>query len=307
MARLLKPISFGEQKVLVSRFGLDFTHLTQELPESVMTCAIEWGINFFDFGTLGNKQFGKSALQGLPRDQMLISSEFGARLENQTIIYDSSPEYIAKYCEQTLQDLGLEYIDLFYQVKFDEKTPIEETMKTLVRLKNEGKIRYIGLYAVSSEVIRRAHSIHPISAVKVEYSLWYGEPETNEILKTCAELGITIISYSPLSRDFFNGNIKSPEDFAETDWRKTNPRFQGENFKITLDLVSEINKIAEFRKITPSQVGLAWNLSKGEHILPVFEIKDLLDIQENIASLTVKLTPEDISHLEGLFEQQRFE
>jgi len=217
--------------------------------------------------------------------------------------FDSSPERVKNSCHQSLKDLDVDYIDLYYQHRVDPKTPIEKTIEALVELKNEGKIKYIGLSEASAQTIRRAHKVHPITAYQVEYSLWTRDIETNDILNTCRELGIAIVPYSPLGRGFLSGKITNTNDLPDNDYRKNNPRFQGENLEKNLKLVKEIEKIAKEKNVTASQIALAWVLSKGNDIFPIPGTRRIHYLDENINSLNVKLTPNESKHLEDILGQ----
>jgi len=266
--------------------------------------AFKRGISFFDtahiYGLGVNERLLGKAIKDIPRDQVFICTKFGIYFEDGKRFLDSSPERVIKSCNQSLKDLGLDYIDLYYQHRVDPNTPIEETMKGLVQLKNEGKIRHIGLSEASAKTIRRAHAIHPVTALQVEYSLWTRDIETNDILNTCRELGIALIAYSPLGRGLLTGQIKKSEDIADGDMRKNHPRFREENLQKNLELVEEINKIAQSKKVTSSQIALAWVLSRGNDIIPIPGTRRIHYLDENIDSLNVKLTEEESKHLERI-------
>jgi len=310
---ILHPVRLGKNGPLVSQLGLGcmgfssfYTSNPVSEEEAIATIqhAFKRGINFFDtahlYGFGVNERLLGKALKDIPRDQVIVGTKFGLLNNNGKLLVDSSPETVLKSCEQSLKDLGMDYIDLYYQHRVDPKTPIEETMKALVQLKNEGKIRHIGLSEASANTIRRAHAVHPVAAFQVEYSLWTQDIETNDILKTCRELGIAIVAYSPLGRGFLTGQIKKPEDLADDDWRKRNPRFQGENFNKNLELVEEINKLSQSKKVTASQIALAWVLSKGNDIIPIPGTRRISYLDENIDSFNVKLTEEESKHLEKI-------
>ena len=213
---------------------------------------------------------------------------------------DGSPAYVRKSVEGSLQRLGIETIDLYYQHRVDARTPIEETVGAMSRLVEEGKVRYLGLSEAAPATIERAHSVHPICALQTEYSLWTRDPEP-EVLPTCRRLGIAFIAYSPLGRGFLTGGIKSPEDFEAGDYRRSSPRFQGENFTRNLKLVETVKQLAEASGITPSQLALAWVLAQGDDIVPIPGTKRRKYLEENAAAVDVSLAPELIQKLQQAF------
>ena len=202
-------------------------------------------------------------------------------------------------CEASLNRLGVEVIDLYYQHRVDPKVPIEDTVGEMARLKQEGKIRFLGLSEAAPATIRRAHAAHPISAVQTELSLWSRDAEA-EVLPTVRELGIGYVAYSPLGRGFLTGQFQSPDDFAEDDFRKNHPRFQGENFQKNLDLVREVEKLAEDKGCTTAQLALAWVLAQGEDVVPIPGTKQIKYLDENIGALDVKLSEEDLKRLDAI-------
>jgi aryl-alcohol dehydrogenase-like predicted oxidoreductase len=210
------------------------------------------------------------------------------------------PEYIRQSCEASLKRLGIDVIDLYYQHRVDQNTPIEETVGALAELVHEGKIRHIGLSEASEKTLRRAAKIHAITALQTEYSLWSRDPES-EILPTCRELGIGFVAYSPLGRGFLTGQIKRFEDFAPDDFRRTVNRFQGENFQKNLDLVTKVEELAKEKNCTPSQLALAWVLAQGEGIVPIPGTRRRKNLEENAAALDVKLTAEDLLRINEVF------
>src|SRR5579884_3427343 len=206
------------------------------------------------------------------------------------------PEYVRQACEASLRRLHVETIDLYYQHRVDINVPIEETVGAMSRLVEEGKVRCLGLSEAAASTIRRAHKTWPISALQTEYSLWTRDPE-DEIIPTCRELGITFVPYSPLGRGFLTGKIKSPEDLEPGDWRRNNPRFQGENFQRNLDLVRRIEEIAKEKGCTPSQLALAWVLAQGEDMVPIPGSSRRSHLEENLAALEVKLSQDDFARI----------
>jgi len=232
----------------------------------VIHCALALGCNHFDtalvYGWGHNEQLlGEAIRQSkVKRSDILVATKFA--FEHGTWKVNGKPEFVRKSCETSLTNLGLDYIDLYYQHRVDPNTPIEETVKAMSGLVKEGKVKYLGLSECSAATLRKAHKVHPISAVQVEYSLWTIDIEQNGILDTCRELGVTLVAYSPLARGFLSGKIRSADDLDKDDWRRGTPRFSEENFGKNLELVNLIEAIAKSRKCTPSQVALAWVLEQ---------------------------------------------
>ena len=208
-------------------------------------------------------------------------------------------EYVRQACDASLKRLGVDHIDLYYQHRVDPNTPIEETVGAMAELVKAGKVRYLGLSEAAPETIRRAHAVHPITALQTEYSLWSREPE-NEILPTVRELGIGYVPYSPLGRGFLTGQIRRIEDLAEDDYRRSSPRFQGENFQKNLDLVQEIETMAQEKGCRPSQLALAWLLAQGEDIVPIPGTKKRSRLEENVGALDVRITAEDLARIDSI-------
>lgn len=209
---------------------------------------------------------------------------------------NGTPEYVRSACEASLRRLGVDTIDLYYQHRVDPNTPIEETVEAMAGLVKEGKVRHLGLSEAGPQTLRRAHAVHPITALQTEYSLWSREPE-DEILATCRELGIGFVAYSPLGRGFLTGQIKRFEDFPPDDYRRQSPRFQGENFQKNLELVQRIEEIADNKGCKPSQLALAWVLAQDEDIVPIPGTKRRQYLQENAAAADIVLTPEDLQQI----------
>jgi aryl-alcohol dehydrogenase-like predicted oxidoreductase len=209
------------------------------------------------------------------------------------------PEYVRAACDASLQRLGVDHIDLYYQHRVDRAVPIEETVGAMADLIRQGKVRFLGLSEASAQTIRRAHAVHPITALQTEYSLWSRDVE-EEILPSVRELGIGFVAYSPLGRGFLTGQIKRPEDIAEGDWRKNHPRFQGENFQKNLDLVERVEALARTKRCTPGQLSLAWLLAKGEDIVPIPGTKQRKYVEENVGALNVSLSSADLEELEDV-------
>ena len=209
------------------------------------------------------------------------------------------PEYVRQACDASLQRLGVEYIDLYYQHRVDKAVPIEETVGAMADLVRAGKVRYLGLSEAAPATIRRAHAAHPITALQSEYSLWSRDPE-DEILPTCRELGIGFVPYSPLGRGFLTGRFQKPEDLPADDYRRNHPRFQGENFRKNLDLVKKVEEIAREKGCTPGQLALAWVLAQGKDVVPIPGTKRRKYLEENVAALEVKLTAKDLPRIDGV-------
>jgi aryl-alcohol dehydrogenase-like predicted oxidoreductase len=302
----------GEQGLEVSELGLGCMGMSefygprdQFESEATIDRAIDLGVTFFDtsdiYGPFTNEELVGRAL--LPhRAKVQIATKFGIvrKKEDPTFrAVDSSPAYVRSACEASLQRLGVETIDLYYQHRVDPKVPIEETVGAMARLVEEGKIRYLGLSEAGPETIRRAHATHPITALQTEYSLWSREVE-EEILPTVRELGIGFVAYSPLGRGFLTGQIKRFEDLAPDDWRRSSPRFQGENFGRNLSLVRKVEEMAAKKSVTASQLALAWVLAQGEDIVPIPGTKRTKYLEENVGAVEVQLSKDDLAALDAL-------
>jgi aryl-alcohol dehydrogenase-like predicted oxidoreductase len=215
------------------------------------------------------------------------------------------PEYVREACEGSLRRLQVDCIDLYYQHRLDPDTPIEETVTAMAELVRQGKVRFLGLSEAGPETIRRAHAVYPVTALQSEYSLWTRDPE-DEVLPVCRELGIGFVPYSPLGRGFLTGKIQSPEDLPEDDYRRTTPRFQGENFQRNLDLVKRVEEIAGAKHCTPAQLALAWVLAQGNDIVPIPGTKRRKYLEENVGALDVILTNEDLARIEEIASKNAF-
>ncbi len=268
--------------------------------------ALELGIDFLDtsdiYGPHTNEELVGKALKGR-RNRFFVATKFGILRDpaNPTRRgVDGSPAYVREAVENSLRRLGIETIDLYYQHRVDTNTPIEDTVGAMARLVEEGKIRYLGLSEAAPATLERAHRVHPITALQTEYSLWTRDPEP-EILPTCRRLGIAFVAYSPLGRGFLTGAIKSPDDFEPDDYRRISPRFQGENFRRNLDLVTRVEQIAAQSSLTPSQLALAWVLAQGEDIVPIPGTKRRKYLEENAAAVDVSLSADVLKTLQEVF------
>ncbi|WP_232369509.1 aldo/keto reductase [Leptospira abararensis] len=274
--------------------------------ESIATIhrAFELGVNFLDtadlYGPLKNERLIAKATKG-NRNAYILATKFGYEVDdNEQLTWqiNGKPEYVKKALERSLKSLDTDYVDLYYLHRLDPNTPIEDTVGAMSQLVKEGKVRYIGLSEVSSATIRRAHKIHPLTAVQTEYSLFEREVESSGILATMRELGIGLVAYSPLSRGFLTGEIKTPEDFDANDFRRNFPRYQGEQFYKNLELVNQIKKIATGKGITPSQLAIAWVLSKDVVAIP--GTKRVKYVEENISAANIVLNTEELDQLESI-------
>jgi aryl-alcohol dehydrogenase-like predicted oxidoreductase len=266
--------------------------------------ALDQGVTFLDtadmYGPFKNEELVGRAIRGR-RDQVFLATKFAnVRGPNGEFLgVRGDPEYVRSACEASLKRLGIDTIDLYYQHRVDPNVPIEDTVGEMARLKDEGKIRYLGLSEAAPQTIRRAHSTHPITAVQTELSLWSRDAEA-DVIPTVRELGIGYVAYSPLGRGFLTGQFKSADDFAEDDFRKNHPRFQGENFQRNLDLVREVEQMAREKGCTTAQLALAWVLAQGEDIVPIPGTRHIKYLDENIDALEVKLTSADLKRLDEI-------
>ena len=275
--------------------------------ESISTIhrAIDLGITFLDtsdmYGPFKNEELVGKALKGI-RDKVTLATKFGiVRTSDPNIRgVNGRPEYVKASCEGSLKRLGTDYIDLYYQHRVDPNVPIEETVGAMAELVKEGKVKYLGLSEAAPKTIRKAHQVHPLTALQTEYSLWSRDPE-DEILALVKELGIAFVAYSPLGRGFLTGRFKKFEDFEENDYRRFSPRFQGENFQKNIELVKKVEEIAKAKNVLPGQLALAWVLAQSEHIIPIPGTTKQKHIEENIAATEIVLTKEELEKIESVF------
>ncbi len=308
----MKTRTLGRQGLVTSAQGLGCMGMSefygpQDDTEAIATIhrAIEIGVTFFDtadmYGPFTNERLVGRALAGR-RDEVVIATKFGneRREDGSWVGTNGRPEYVRAACDASLRRLGIETIDLYYQHRVDRETPVEETFGAMAELVEAGKVRYLGISEAAVATIRRAHAVHPLSALQYEYSLWSRDPE-DEVLPLARELGIGFVAYSPLGRGALTGTIKSAEDLDETDFRRHNPRFQDENLQQNVRRIEEIEAIASEQGVTAAQLALAWVMAQGDDVVPIPGTKRVSYLEQNAAAADIELTANDLSRLDEAF------
>jgi aryl-alcohol dehydrogenase-like predicted oxidoreductase len=300
--------TLGGQGLVVSALGLGCMGMSQSYgpgddQESVATIhrALDLGMTFLDtadvYGPYTNERLVGRAIAGR-RDEVVLATKFGnQRLDDGRRVVNGKPDYVRQACDASLERLGVDHIDLYYQHRVDRSVPVEDTWGAMAELVQAGKVRHLGISEAAPATVRRAHAVHPVSAGQYEWSLFTRDLE-DEVLPALRELGIGVVAYSPLGRGFLSGRITSPDDFGEDDFRRNHPRFTGENFARNLELVDRVRELATSKGATPSQLAIAWVLAKGDDVVPIPGTKRRSYLEENLGALDVELTPEDLAAIE---------
>lgn len=307
----MQELPLGSQGLKVSRIGLGCMGMSEfyagrDDAESIATLhrALELGVTFLDtadmYGSGRNEELVGRAIRDR-REQVVLATKFGnVRGPNGEFLgVNGRPEYVREACDASLRRLGVDHVELYYQHRVDPNTPIEDTVGAMAELVQAGKVRYLGLSEAAPETVRRAHAVHPISALQTEYSLWSRDPE-DELLPTVRELGIGFVAYSPLGRGFLTGQFRRFEDLPEGDYRRFSPRFQGENFEKNLQLVERVEELAAVKGVTASQLALAWLLHQGDDVIPIPGTKRRKYLEENAAAVPIHLSPEELARIDEL-------
>src|SRR3954464_11756125 len=311
----MRQRTLGNQGLTVSALGLGCMGMSEfygegDEPAPIATSqrALELGVNFLDtadmYGPFTNEQLVGRAIAGR-RDEVVLATKFGNERtpDGGRVGINGTPDYVRRACDASLQRLGVDVIDLYYQHRVDTSVPIEDTWGALRELVGAEKIRHAGISEAAPETIRRAHAVQPVTAVQTEYSLWTRDPEQNGVFATCAELGIGFVAYSPMGRGFLSGRIRSLDDLEENDFRRHNPRFQGENFARNLELVDRVREIADEKGVTAGQLALAWVMAQSERdgnpvVVPIPGTKRVAYLEENAAAADIELTADDLRRLD---------
>ncbi|HEY6590412.1 MAG TPA: aldo/keto reductase [Actinomycetota bacterium] len=300
--------TLGGQGLVVSALGLGCMGMSQSYgpgddQESVATIhrALDLGMTFLDtadvYGPYTNERLVGRAIAGR-RDEVVLATKFGnQRLDDGRRVVNGKPDYVRQACDASLERLGVDHIDLYYQHRVDRSVPVEDTWGAMAELVQAGKVRHLGISEAAPATVRRAHAVHPVSAGQYEWSLFTRDLE-DEVLPALRELGIGVVAYSPLGRGFLSGRITSPDDFGEDDFRRNHPRFTGENFARNLELVDRVRELATSKGATPSQLAIAWVLAQGDDVVPIPGTKRRSYLEENLGALDVELTPEDLAAIE---------
>jgi len=309
----MKHRTLGTPGLGVSEIGLGCMGMSEfygpgSEAESISTIhrALELGVNFLDtadmYGPFKNEQLVGKAIRDR-RDRVVLATKFGnvRNAQGQSFGIRGDPEYVRQACDASLARLGVDHIDLYYQHRVDTKVPIEDTVGAMAELVRAGKVRHLGLSEAAPETIRRAHATHPITALQTEYSLWTRDVEENGVLSTVRELGIGFVAYSPLGRGFLTGRFKTFEDLPADDFRRRNPRFQGENFDHNLELVREVERLAKEKDARPAQLALAWVLARGSDVVPIPGTKRVKYVEQNGKAADVRLDADDLARLDAVF------
>jgi aryl-alcohol dehydrogenase-like predicted oxidoreductase len=307
----VKQRKLGHSTLSTSALGLGcmgmsefYVGASQDESLATLKLALDRGLNFLDtadmYGPFKNEELVGRGIKGR-RDEVVLATKFGNMRGSDGSFQGVSgrPEYVRACCDASLKRLGVDHIDLYYQHRVDRTVPIEDTVGAMSRLVEAGKVRFLGLSEASPATIRRAHAVHPISALQTEYSLWSRDPE-DELLATVRELGITFVAYSPLGRGFLTGRFTKFEDLPEKDYRRFSPRFQGENFQKNLTLVDKVSEIARDKGVKPAQLALAWALAQGEDIVPIPGTAKREHLEENLAALDITLSPDELARIDAV-------
>lgn len=302
----------GQHGPVVSALGLGCMGMSdfyggRDDAESIATlhAALEQGVTLIDtadmYGPHTNEELVGRAIAG-HRERVFLATKFGVvrSADPHARAVNGRPEYVRAAVEGSLKRLNVDTIDLYYQHRIDPDVPVEDTVGAMAELVSAGKVRYLGLSEASPDTLRRAHAIHPITALQMEYSLWSRDAE-QAMLATCRELGVGFVAYSPLGRGFLTGAIRSPEDFADDDFRRHNPRFMGDNFRHNLTLVDKVRALAEQKGVRPAQLALAWVLAQGDDIVPIFGTKRRQYLQDNLGALEVSLSAQELAEINSVF------